>query len=157
MSQIRTEVFLTLIKITWKFSMGFEIWFCDVAARFFEDQRSKAQEAELIYVDFSFVFFSLQSLLFCVLAVLLKMQNPYRLYPSSLLSCSCLASASLWKTVLWFRCWLGHVLYLNITLNYSLQLLCGYWHFSIWTSYVNLMIKYCSYKKPFWYKTVDRL
>ncbi|XP_064255206.1 uncharacterized protein LOC135285788 isoform X4 [Passer domesticus] len=36
-----------------------------------------------------------QLLLFCVPAVLLKMQNPYGLYSSSLLSCSCLPSASL--------------------------------------------------------------
>lgn len=73
--------------------MSFEI--CDVATKFLEDLFSKAQEAELIYVDFSFVFFSLQSLLSCVLALLLKLQSPYGLYSSSLLSCSCLASASL--------------------------------------------------------------
>lgn len=73
--------------------MSFEIH--DVATKFLEDLCSKAQEAELIYVDFAFVFFSLQSLLSCVLALLLKLQNPYGLYSSSLLSCSCLASASL--------------------------------------------------------------
>lgn len=117
MIQMYWSIF-NITKITWRFPVSFEIWFCDVEA-----QCSKAEEAELIYVDF--VFSSLQSWLCCVLAVLLKLQNPSGLYPSSLLSCSCLASASLWKIVLWFRRWLGHVSYLNITLSYLLQLLCG--------------------------------
>lgn len=74
--------------------MSFEIPFCDAAPTLiFEDQCSKAQEAELIYVDFPLCSGHCSRCCFVSLQFL-EMQSPYGLRSSSLLSCSCPPSAS---------------------------------------------------------------